>query len=44
MGDQLQNMKSKKQIQTLKIKLVGKLNPTDSTYYGLSLENLVASN
>ncbi|QMU54962.1 MAG: hypothetical protein GKS07_08770 [Nitrosopumilus sp.] len=43
-AEPLDIMKTEKQIRSLKMKLVERLKPADSTYYGLSLENLIASN
>ena len=37
-------MKTEKQINSLKIRLIERLKPADDTYYGLSLENLTANN
>ena len=37
-------MKTEKEIRTLKIELMATLEPTDNSYYGLSLENLIVNN
>jgi hypothetical protein len=37
-------MMTEKEIQILKKELLGKLNSVDTSYYGLSLENLVLKN
>jgi hypothetical protein len=37
-------MMTKKEIQILKKELLGKINSGDTSYYGLSLENLVLKN
>jgi len=38
------NMKTEKQIKTLKMELMETLKPVDNAYYGLSLENLIVNN
>jgi len=37
-------MMTEKEIQILKKELLEKINSTDSSYYGLSLENLILKN
>ena len=37
-------MMTEKEIQILKKELLGKINSEDSSYYGLSLENLILKN
>ena len=38
------NMKTEKQIKALKMELMETLKSVDTAYYGLSLENLIATN
>jgi len=38
------NMKTEKEIKLLKMELMEALKPVDNSYYGLSLENLIAQN
>jgi len=40
----LNYMKTEKEIKLLKMELMKTLKPTDNSYYGLSLENLIVNN
>ena len=40
----LNYMKTEKEIKLLKMELMAILKPADNSYYGLSLENLIANN
>ena len=37
-------MKTEKEIKLLKMELMQTLKPSDNSYYGLSLENLIVKN